>query len=779
MMTFALSEAPRATRVCARLITLAIAWVLLVATPVAAGGEAQPLTCDAKPPYLLSTPQIPSPLCPLAHLGSAAGHISVRSAVVTVADPLETHFGRMFDSQLSALIRAFDASDYVIDGFALTWDRGLVDSAGSASNLLKDGSEPFREQQRRWPSVLVFRRDRWREGARGVDKAVVGHGVAVPGAEYYVVFLVGESPAFGVHPEALGVAARCAMSLVGPGDATGLTTPCDRAGKVPATEHSVSDLHIIGPTFSGSLQSLTLVLGPLLSEAPALSIQLVSPSATVESNDEVERWVGRIASTSDRFRYRSLAIGLEQQLKTLAAYRSRQGIQGKVVVLAEESTFGQGVSALLPRAGVNCGKDGDKPPTGTDPWAEFVRCTRVTSFSQNLSAIRAEHSDIDRQRSESWRSQLHAKSRLLELDLSGIEEIADRPPAYHRALSARSDELMLYGTFDALREYVRPSIVVIVATDVRDRLFLLNEVRKLLPRALPVLMEMDYLTAHPDYRKISRGSIVIPAGDTMLCMDGDRQPTNCGSDGQTRDRKAKSRLAFPADYAANMFRAALDLLGKHAPAAEARLWVTTLAGFQSLDPTGGTAQATGQRKSRGTLLAADGRLLLERPAEVFFVAAGLLLTLLAWWLITRGETHLVMLAPWRNLNLLRGVKKSAFQAEVDAREQGPHPDEIPRDVGRWLSGALVFVGLLVVVIALWRVFEMRIDSPFHRVRALAHGRDLAALICLCLLNVWAAILAGWRLFLWRTRRCGHLRVLRGARMSPRLPIRPVAMVRSG
>jgi len=64
---------------------------------------------------------------------------------------------------------------------------------------------------------------------------------------------------------------------------------------------------------------------------------------------------------------------------------------------------------------------------------------------------------------------------------------------------------MLYQAFDALRVYVQPVAVAIVATDVRDRLYLLNEVRKNLPTALPVLMEMDFLTAHPDYRSISRG----------------------------------------------------------------------------------------------------------------------------------------------------------------------------------------------------------------------------------------------------------------------------------
>ncbi len=696
--------------------------------------------------YLLSTPQIADPLRPLDHAQVAGESIRVRSAVVTVADPLETRLGRAFDSQVSALIRAFHAKDYVLDGFALTWSLNRAWRLGGVDEPpAQDGSASFLMQQRTTPSVLLFRKDLWRHD--------VSPDVAVPiGAEYFAVFLVGEAPSFGVHPRAFKAAATCALRLAGNPDSALRSRPCDE--DLTGLDDENVKLEVIGPSFSGSMESVALVLGALIKANWGIKVSLRSPSATVDSNKQIEKRTEQIAGVHDSIKFAPLAASLETQLRTLARYthtKRTNRTNRPVVILAEESTFGRGVSDLVKEArsaeesSTRC-----DPGPEEDPWNAFIRSTRQVNFPPNIAAIRAEHARIDKQKTEFWRNQLKAQSPLLELDLSGIEEVTDLPPPYRRALSARSDELMLYGIFDALRVWVKPAIVVILATDIRDRLFLLNEVRRSLPTALPVLMEMDYLTAHPDYRKITRGALVVPSGDTLLCLDDQNRLTKCS----TPERK--SYLPFPSDYAANMFRAALGLIEPGEPgdakdciqqsyaAPNDLLFTATLAGFQSAD------------KERSILLAADGRLLVERVICVFLLITALSIFAIGFWLFHFGLNHLVMLSPLRHPNPLHGVKEASFQPRSGESDPMAGANQARR---QWMPLFLMAIGGVAVALIGYRLIEVFSSDTKGRTWVLAHGFDRVTLIVLLLLFIGISLVAGWRLNLWRRRCRGHLEKL--------------------
>ncbi len=742
------------------IVLAAVAWLLSVGAEAAATVASNPSAVEVnRSDYLLSTPQIVDPLRPLAHAQPASKQIDVRTAVVTVADPLETHLGRAFDSQVSALIGAFHSKDYVLDGFALNWNLSAA-SAQLAGNTPKDSTVAFVKQHRRTPSVLVFRKDDWRTDDWRTDGRAAG-------SRYFVVFLVGESPTFGVHPQAFRSATQCAALLANGVDDQ--TLPCNGD-----TDHpSFPTLEIIGPGFSGSMDSVALVLGPLLEKNKEITVTLRSPSATVESNQRIGAWIDRIAGPSGRLQYRSLAISLKKQLEILADYASEKA-EGDIVILAEDSTFGHGVHALVKPS---TAKDGDP---ADDRWTWFKNHTRVARFPQNIAAIRTEHVSIDKQQQETLRKLINSRSQLLELDLSGIGEIADRPPAYHRLLSSRSDELMLYGTFDALRVWVNPTMVVIVATDIRDRLFLLNEVRKALPTALPVLMEMemDALSAHPDYRKISRGALVIPNGETRICLDRNNCLTSCvrnkcpDKDNKDKDEPdPKTRISFPSDYAANMFRAALNLIGSEpdhpCPTLDPpkpRLQVITLAGFQDVQENTKGEEKNEEKectgKPRSQLLAADGRLLLEIPVTFFLLVGGIGIVFIASWLFVYGRAHLVMMSPLRHLNPFRGVQEAALQPANNQPDHAENAAGITPVLNSWLSTLLGVLGLVVVVAASTRLYEMLSCKPCTW--DLAHGRDLWALVCLFLLYACAAIISGWRLFLWRRRCHGHLDTLLGS-----------------
>lgn len=91
-------------------------WALLILFGCGAATETKAQQTPAASAYLLATPQIRDPRVPLEYAAPAASQMRVETAVVTVADPLETQLGRTFDIQLSSLIRAFHAQGYVLDG---------------------------------------------------------------------------------------------------------------------------------------------------------------------------------------------------------------------------------------------------------------------------------------------------------------------------------------------------------------------------------------------------------------------------------------------------------------------------------------------------------------------------------------------------------------------------------------------------------------------------------------------------------------------------------------
>ena len=188
------------------------ALVTLLCFPPEVSCAASPEAADDSGKYLLSTPQIEDPYKPLAGAAAAAGHIRIHAGVVSVADPLETHLGRAFDIQVSSLIRAFHAKDFVLDGYAFTWDPKLAGDAKQGIRIPEEGTSVFTEGQRTRPSVLLFRKDEWRK------KSEDGKGdssTSTTQVQYVVLFLVGESPTFGLQPDAFLTAARCASALNG------------------------------------------------------------------------------------------------------------------------------------------------------------------------------------------------------------------------------------------------------------------------------------------------------------------------------------------------------------------------------------------------------------------------------------------------------------------------------------------------------------------------------------------------------------------------------------
>jgi hypothetical protein len=811
---------------------LLAASICVAATPEPAkAGTAVSTVAPASSAYYVATSQLANPLQPFAHLPAHAA-ISVRTAVVTLPDPVETRLGRAFDIEMTSLISAFQASGYVLDGFAFSWKPRASDSSGDAASSTA-------ESARTMPSVMLFRHDSWRDCVDAPAKP------AACDTMYYALFLVGETPSFGIHPEAFKRAARCALALddVNRTDHVGLPEAlsrydCDQAEVMrkdaqPTVWKCDLNLNVIGPAFSGAMESMAAALNKVAADVKAmacttstapdlvphsrLTIRLLTPSASVESNQNIDHHAYLLALDSDAFtidlEYRRLAYSVGEQLSRVRRYlRTRLHSDDQVILLSEESSFGQGATASVKKSdatalakksgAMECQpKQKGQVPGAAVPVSDEACLNHIVSvqFPPNIAAIRSEHVKIKQDEDQQRRDLL--PGRLLELDLTGVDKSVDQPPVYQASLSSRSDELMLFQTFDALNKYVHPKAAIIVATDVRDRLFMLSELRDAFPGALPIVLEQDNLLVHPDYRNTSRGSITMPSGKSVLCLQESGNLIPCLGTKQARAQAGggppKRYFAFATDYAANIFRAVVCLVHPPSPAGgpdncaeddDPPMLVATLAGFQYVDD--GDPAATGVPKTqRELLIVSDTRIQLQHPVYLLMLLVLALLGTVVVWLIYNGRIAALVLLPinrqalrWMDLRVPSSASHAADASHQSVPGQSHAKMSLTERSGimptvielraslAWLLPWVTFA-LAGIVIAVYKIVSM-FPPASPRDTDLAHGRDPWATICLCLAYACFAIFASLRMQVWNARcRTMAKHVYMESRLRVRLPQR--------
>lgn len=197
-------------------------------------------------------------------------HWWIRTLIATVPDPELTHLSLMFDRHIESITRAlsdgFDGARYSFDSYWFPWQADARKSEEGDSEKLEK-AERERQQRSNKPGLLLFRRNRQIKGWHP-EKDLP------PEKDLLLVFLVGETPTSGINRVAFqrawdeGEAVRMGPALPicgGPAQCTG----------------------IIGPSFTGSIASLTYLLGSVKSKPQASNgIFVISGSVTGERESD-------------------------------------------------------------------------------------------------------------------------------------------------------------------------------------------------------------------------------------------------------------------------------------------------------------------------------------------------------------------------------------------------------------------------------------------------------------------------------------------------------------
>ena len=287
-----------------------------------------------------------------------------------------------------------------------------------------------------------------------------------PAQRLRVVLTVPETPTSGLHRESLQAAFTLARSW-------------DEDTDAPPP------LRFLGPSFSGSAISLRRAL----EDDPSIWNRRKVHIVTGGASDALIR--GQLTADTTFVTLDSTTPSLRESLSVLKRFLQEihpQWAEGRHMAILHESNtmFGSGAA---PEPG--------KPKNffGDETYIPFpLHVSRVRDATAQVTSSLARPSIVPR--------------ILLPLVARDSTKATDQLPSLTPDLTGASVQTAMSALFQALRRD-RFQIVLIVATDERDVLYLAREVRRTAPDVQLVFFRANMLHFHPDYASYTRGTLVV------------------------------------------------------------------------------------------------------------------------------------------------------------------------------------------------------------------------------------------------------------------------------
>jgi len=493
--------------------------------------------------------------------------IPLRVTIATIPDPTDSHLDWSYDAVLEAIRRAMGTAALVPQGFWLPARTDSI-SINIGSGMARYALHDFQ------PGVLLF---------RSADMQTPA---------LHVVYLVPEIPTSGVQYYAFRAAIADRAALIAEGSALLQTDPRER-----------DELSVLGPTFSGSSFSLRMLIDealtrPSLARAEARAdardptprtARIISGSATSFSNLTVltdstcVRLPRRESATADsvqiaRIRFSATVNPDDAMDHVLAQLVKVLGVRPDQVAVLTESGTAYGAVRPTGSATENasnplqqqrlCGSsEGGTAGRGEQRASAAAAAPPVEGssyltvpFPLNIASLRSEF--------EKAPTALEASPNLPSLTdaprtkLSLEEKTRPREtPALTSGLSIPSLDVVLDHLMTSLDEHdIR--VVLVKATDVRDKLMLAREVKRHLRDAVIVNYEAHVLLARPEYSDALLGSLVLSTYPLTLenqFWSSAERSTSAGNDSSYT--RMTDLMAFSNAAAIGVYNAAVTVLG--------------------------------------------------------------------------------------------------------------------------------------------------------------------------------------------------------------------------
>ncbi len=335
-----------------------------------------------------------------------------------------------------------------------------------------------------------------------------------------LLFLVGEVPTSGIHRVAFDTALDWH----------------ERAKRLFPTRGADDEtlLRVVGPVFSGSSPSLRAALDRWLDAHREFQVDIVTGAATSAANAQVlADQAADAAADSSSTSYARTARGKSRihfastihTDKTLLEHLHRH-VLPRLGIAPHEA-------AVLQESSTQYGKDSQ--------WDRML----VLPFPMNVSSLRTAYAS-------GWKgSEKDGSASRIDIDLADRDSTGELPRALSPLSPAATDRLL--AQLAQTLENHRIRLVVLFATDVRDKLFLGREIAARLPDIQLVTTEGNLLYGRSELADAQRGMLVLSTYP-MFAAPIDWLPRSVG--------QPRQHIGFASDGAQGVYNATLLQLGE-------------------------------------------------------------------------------------------------------------------------------------------------------------------------------------------------------------------------
>jgi hypothetical protein len=390
----------------------------------------------------------------------AANPSQLKFVIASLPDPLHTHQSLLFDQFAVAIQEAAQDEKYEFDSSWLPWEDEADTYALLSDQEAANSQKASREKQ---PGILLFSR-----------------ALQSKGSEKLVVFIIGEEATHGIHKDQF----RNALAWIDVLERE-RTGPRKRLG---------ARLGILGPTFSGSLPSLTQVLAEPAT-AKILSFSNGNPlaiySGSVSDNHSATDFQDK---NDSKVSFHSFVRSDDEILRRFCNYM-KQGQSGfepqRLAILSEDETA---YGTLFV----------DQPETST--------CSQEALklfYPRDISALRGAYQTKSIFDAMPGSQPTDSQRRSLPTDLADpAGKVHDSIRSYGGNQTPLVQEAVLLQIVAALRD-LRARYILLRGSNSLDQLFLANFLRRMYPSGRIVILSSDLLFTRERGATGLNGSMII------------------------------------------------------------------------------------------------------------------------------------------------------------------------------------------------------------------------------------------------------------------------------